>query len=183
MQEENPSRECTIVRTAAKLTPFHFNKIPEEADDCNLQLASQRRRKKFNLKSNELLPPESYCPICSSPLDKNSVSSLAVENAHTSHESFGSKCCSSCQFQILPEETLHMEHFYSLLPQIITDRAKDGSCHNQRSIRYDKYMHLLFIIYILKTYYNFLEGICWIQTLNMYKVLFRDTQLVTGLIV
>lgn len=160
MQEENPSRECTIVRTAAKLTPFHFNKIPEEADDCNLQLASQRRRKKFNLKSNELLPPESYCPICSSPLDKNSVSSLAVENAHTSHESFGSKCCSSCQFQILPEETLHMEHFYSLLPQIITDRAKDGSCHNQRSIRYDKYMHLLFIIYILKTYYNFLEGIC-----------------------
>ncbi|XP_074378992.1 cytoplasmic tRNA 2-thiolation protein 2 [Apium graveolens] len=135
LQEENPSRECTIVRTAAKLSPFHFNKIPEEADDCNLQLASQRRRKKFNLKSNELLPPKSYCPICSSPLDKNSISSFTFENTHTSHESFGSKCCSSCQFQILPKETLQMEHFYSLLPQSITDRAKDGYCHNQRSIR------------------------------------------------
>lgn len=135
LQEENPSRECTIVRTAAKLTPFHFNKIPEEADDCNLQLASQRRRKKFNLKSNELLPPESYCPICCSPLDENSVSSLSFDNGHTCHESFGSKCCSSCQFQILPKETLHMEHFYSLLPQSITDRAKDGGCRNQRSLR------------------------------------------------
>ncbi|WOG91005.1 hypothetical protein DCAR_0310253 [Daucus carota subsp. sativus] len=135
LQEENPSRECTIVRTAGKLTPFHFNKIPEEADDCNLQLASQRRRKKFNLKSNELLPPESYCPLCSSPLDKNSISNLAFENGHTSYGSFVPKCCSSCQFQILPKEPLHMEQFYSLLPQPITDRAKDGSCRSQRSIR------------------------------------------------
>ncbi|KAI7990216.1 Cytoplasmic tRNA 2-thiolation protein 2 [Camellia lanceoleosa] len=29
VKEENPSRECTIVRTAGKLTPFHFNRIPE----------------------------------------------------------------------------------------------------------------------------------------------------------
>ncbi|KAK3018768.1 hypothetical protein RJ639_003315 [Escallonia herrerae] len=56
LQEENPSRECTIARTAGKLTPFHFNKIPE-ADDCNDHLAIQRRQKKFNLKPNESLPP------------------------------------------------------------------------------------------------------------------------------
>ncbi|WJX29599.1 hypothetical protein P8452_18221 [Trifolium repens] len=29
LQEENPSRESTIVRTAGKLIPFHFNRIPE----------------------------------------------------------------------------------------------------------------------------------------------------------
>lgn len=149
LQEENPSRECTIVRTAGKLTPFHFNKIPEEADDCNLQLASQRRRKKFNLKSNELLPPESYCPLCSSPLDKNSISNLAFENGHTSYGSFVPKCCSSCQFQILPKEPLHMEQFYSLLPQPITDRAKDGSCRSQRSIRL--YTQPFFLVIFLKT--------------------------------
>ncbi|XP_030518400.2 cytoplasmic tRNA 2-thiolation protein 2 isoform X2 [Rhodamnia argentea] len=44
LQEENPSRECTIVRTAGKLTPFHFNRIPE-INDCNVPLATRRRQK------------------------------------------------------------------------------------------------------------------------------------------
>ncbi|KAJ9548189.1 hypothetical protein OSB04_020732 [Centaurea solstitialis] len=55
LQEENPSRECTIVRTAGKLTPFPFNRIPE-ADADDVQLAAQRRQKKFNLKPIESLP-------------------------------------------------------------------------------------------------------------------------------
>ncbi|KAK2996606.1 hypothetical protein RJ639_025921 [Escallonia herrerae] len=134
LQEENPSRECTIARTAGKLTPFHFNKIPE-ADDCNDHLAIQRRQKKFNLKPNESLPPESFCPICSSPLNNSFTSVSGCENGHRSPEDFIATCCTSCQFQILPSEPSALGHFCSILPQQIVDQAKDGSCGNQRWLR------------------------------------------------
>ncbi|KAK2994526.1 hypothetical protein RJ640_010804 [Escallonia rubra] len=134
LQEENPSRECTIARTAGKLTPFHFNKIPE-ADDCNDHLAIQRRQKKFNLKPDESLPPESFCPICSSPLNNSFTSVSGCENGHRSPEDFIATCCTSCQFQILPSEPSALGHFCSILPQQIVDQAKDGSCGNQRWLR------------------------------------------------
>lgn len=135
LQEENPSRECTIVRTAGKLTPFHFNRIPE-GDDLNAHLASQRRQKKFNLMPNESLPPESFCLICNSPLNKSDLSSLSdVENGQLSAETFGATCCLSCQFQMLPKEPLSVEYFYSLLPQPIIARAKGGNRCNQRWLR------------------------------------------------
>lgn len=131
-QEENPSRECTIVRTAGKLTPFPFNKIPETNTDSNdVHLASQRRHKKFNLKPIESLPPDSFCPICNSPIrDLQSVTSFT--NSQTTPELFGAACCSSCQYQILPEELSSMEEFYSFLPQSIIERARNG---NQKWIR------------------------------------------------
>ncbi|KAG5556455.1 hypothetical protein RHGRI_006903 [Rhododendron griersonianum] len=93
LQEENASRESTIVRTAGKLTPFDFNRMPA-SDDLNCNLASLRRQKKYNLKSNESLPPESFCPICNSPLSKSDLLSLNdVENGQLSAETFGAKCC------------------------------------------------------------------------------------------
>ncbi|XP_052174528.1 cytoplasmic tRNA 2-thiolation protein 2 [Diospyros lotus] len=132
LQEENPSRECTIMRTAGKLTPFHFNRIPE-SEDLNARLTSQKRRKKFNLKPIESLPQESFCPICNSPTNEYDLKSLSnVENIQSTAETFGAICCSSCQFQILPKEPSAMEEFYSLLPQLITARAKDGDHCNQR---------------------------------------------------
>jgi cytoplasmic tRNA 2-thiolation protein 2 len=135
LQEENASRECTIVRTAGKLTPFDFNRMPE-SDDLNCHLASQRRRKKYNLKSNESLPPDSFCPICNSPLSKSDLSSLNnVENGELSAEAFGAKCCLSCQFQILPKEPSFVEHFYSLLPQPIIAVAKNDNGCNWRLLR------------------------------------------------
>ncbi|CAL5434967.1 unnamed protein product [Camellia sinensis] len=135
LQEENPSRECTIVRTAGKLTPFHFNRIPE-GDDLNAHFASQRRQKKFNLMPNESLPPESFCSICNSPLNKSDLSSLSdVENGQLSAETFGATCCLSCQFQMLPKEPSSVEYFYSLLPQPIIARAKGGNRCNQRWLR------------------------------------------------
>ncbi|KAF2307935.1 hypothetical protein GH714_033463 [Hevea brasiliensis] len=67
LQEENPSRECTIVRTAGKLTPFHFNRIPE-ISDCTVPLATRRRQKRYNLKPMESMSSESFCPLCNSPL-------------------------------------------------------------------------------------------------------------------
>nr|XP_043621322.1 cytoplasmic tRNA 2-thiolation protein 2 [Erigeron canadensis] len=124
LQEENPSRECTIVRTAGKLTPFPFNRIPEvDVDDANM--ASQRRQKKFNLRPIESLPPESFCPICNSPMSCNS-------NLEPMREHFRAACCSSCQYQILPEEPSSMEEFYSFLPESLIARAKNG---NQKWIR------------------------------------------------
>lgn len=136
-QEENPSRECTIVRTAGKLTPFHFNRIPE-SDDPNAHVASRRRQKKFNLKPNESIPPESYCPICYSPLSKSDHINLSsLGSNQTNADIFGPTCCPSCQFQILPKEPSSMEHFYSLLPQQFVGRAKDRSSTIQRQLRWE----------------------------------------------
>ncbi|KAF7147916.1 hypothetical protein RHSIM_Rhsim03G0021100 [Rhododendron simsii] len=135
LQEENASRECTIVRTAGKLTPFDFNRMPVSGDlSCNL--ASLRRQKKYNLKLNELLPPESFCPICNSPLSKSNLLSLNdVENGQLSAETFGAKCCLSCLFQILPKERSSVEHFYSFLPQPIIAQAKNDNHCNRRWLR------------------------------------------------
>ncbi|KAL8226597.1 hypothetical protein R6Q57_016429 [Mikania cordata] len=108
LQEENPSRECMIVRTAGKLTPFPFNMIPEaNVDDGDM--ASQRRQKKFNLMPIESLPPESFCPICNSPMS-------CYSNLEPMPDLFRSACCPSCLYQILPEEPSSMDQFYSLLP-------------------------------------------------------------------
>ncbi|CAN8328171.1 unnamed protein product [Cochlearia groenlandica] len=67
--EEKPSRDCTIVLTAAKLTPFHFNKVPE-TEDSSVPLATQRRLKKFNLKYVGSTTTEAFCPICNAPLNR-----------------------------------------------------------------------------------------------------------------
>ncbi|OVA18362.1 Thiouridylase [Macleaya cordata] len=128
LQEENPSRERTIVRTAEKLTPFHFNRLPEGMNDSNDHFPSRwRRRKRLNLKSDESMPSEFLCPICCSPLNKSDVESLTnkLGSCETSSEIFGLSCCPSCQFQILPKEVSSMMQFYSHLPQPMIARAKD----------------------------------------------------------
>lgn len=50
-----------MVRTAGKLTPFYFDRIPEVGNlgHYNGHLASQTRQKNRNLKPNESLCPES----------------------------------------------------------------------------------------------------------------------------
>lgn len=135
LQEENPSRECTIVRTAGKLTPFHFNRIPE-SNDSNLLLATRRRQKRYNLKPNESISSESFCPICNSPLNKSDLLRLSnLGSCQTSSDSFGAACCSSCRFQILPKDPPSMEHFYSQLPQPLIARAKHSSYGNLSLLR------------------------------------------------
>ncbi|XP_071720486.1 cytoplasmic tRNA 2-thiolation protein 2 [Rutidosis leptorrhynchoides] len=124
LQEENPARECTIVRTAGKLTPFPFNRIPEANVDDD-DLAFQKRQKKFSLKPIESLPPDSFCPICNSPMSHSN-------NTEPRSDLFGSACCSSCQYQIIPNEMSSIDKFYSFLPESIIARAKKG---NQNWIR------------------------------------------------
>lgn len=136
LQEENPSRESTIVRTGGKLTPFSFNRTPEVGDH-NDRMASKRRQKKYNLKTDKSLPPESFCLICSSPLKKSN-------NEETSAEIYAA-ACSSCQFQILPKDTASVNNFLSLLPQSMTIKDNSDSHEFLRCI-----LLLVFIIYIYR---------------------------------
>ncbi|KAL9409210.1 hypothetical protein AB3S75_047573 [Citrus x aurantiifolia] len=123
LQEENPSRESTIMRTAGKLTPFHFNKIPE-LNDSSVPLASQRRQKRFNLKPNESISSESFCSLCYSPLNQSDLTSLSSHDNCKNSDIFVAACCSSCRFQIFPNDPSSMEKFYSLLPEPLIARAK-----------------------------------------------------------
>lgn len=123
LQEENPSRESTIMRTAGKLTPFHFNKIPE-LNDSSVPLASQRRQKRFNLKPNESISSESFCSLCYSPLNQSDMTSLSSHDNCKNSDIFVAACCSSCRFQIFPKGPSSMEKFYSLLPEPLVARAK-----------------------------------------------------------
>ncbi|KAJ7972211.1 Cytoplasmic tRNA 2-thiolation protein 2 [Quillaja saponaria] len=136
LQEENPSREYTIVRTAGKLIPFHFNGIPE-IDDCNVPLATQRRQKRYNnLKPPESILSESFCPICNSPLNKSDILGLSNQGScQKTTDTFFAACCSSCRFQILPRDLSSREHFYSILPQPMVARVKQGSCDNLSLLR------------------------------------------------
>ncbi|CAA3011915.1 cytoplasmic tRNA 2-thiolation 2 [Olea europaea subsp. europaea] len=134
LQEENSSRESTILRTAGKLEPLSFNRILE-VDDSNGQSASQQRRKKYNLKPTESHPPETFCSICHSPLKKSDTASLnGTENAETSVRIF-KDTCSSCQYQILPLESSSLEFFHSLLPQQMISLAKNSGRDTQKSLR------------------------------------------------
>lgn len=119
-QEENPSRECTIVRTAAKLTPFYFNKIPETDDSC-VPMATQRRLKKFNLKYDGSMTTEAFCPICNGPLNGS-------DSSEDESDVLYAACCSSCRFQILPQEPSSLDHFGSLLPHHMISQVK----HHQK---------------------------------------------------
>lgn len=123
------------MRTAGKLTPFHFNRIPE-INDSNVPLATQRRQKRYNLKPTESISSESFCPICNSPLSKSDLLSFKnVESCDTNSVLFSAACCSSCRFQILPKDPSSVGDFYSLLPQPVVARAKCGSADNYSLLR------------------------------------------------
>lgn len=135
LQEENPSREPTIVRTAGKLKPFAFNRIPD-IKDVNVPLATRRRQKRSNLKLNGSISSESFCPMCYSPLAQSDLPALGSLKSHqTISDSFGASCCSSCQFQILPQDPSRMEHFYSNLPPPLVARARHLNPHDFSSLR------------------------------------------------
>lgn len=134
LQEENPSRESTIVRTAGKLIPFQFNRIPEIVDG-NVPLATRRRQKRYNLKTNESVSSESFCPLCNSPLAKSEIVDWSNHNNCKSSDTFYTSCCSSCQFQILPPDTTSMEKFYTDLPHSMVARANRVNNGNLNVLR------------------------------------------------
>ncbi|ONK64815.1 uncharacterized protein A4U43_C07F30250 [Asparagus officinalis] len=61
LQDDNPSRERTIVRTAEKLKPFCFNKFVEHG--YHDFLPSRLRPKFQNVEDTESNPSEHLCPI------------------------------------------------------------------------------------------------------------------------
>ncbi|GAB2249425.1 hypothetical protein Droror1_Dr00012784 [Drosera rotundifolia] len=134
LQEENPSRESTIMRTAGKLTPFDFNKLPED-DDPSSRLATNRRQRKFNLKPDESTLPESFCSLCNSPLNKSNVQSSCGSADGDPSDKIAGDCCSSCRFQILPHDPLALEHFYSLLPDPMVSQVDVESTSSHKLLR------------------------------------------------
>ncbi|KAG9445209.1 hypothetical protein H6P81_016549 [Aristolochia fimbriata] len=120
LQEENPSRERTIVRTAEKLTPFSFNKIPE-TDHANNHPSLPRRLKAQNLKSNESIAVDVFCAVCVGPLSASEMQKAK------SGDQFAANCCQSCLFQILPKEPSALQNFYSLLPESMSRRVKGAN--------------------------------------------------------
>lgn len=134
LQEENPSRECTIVRTAGKLTPFHFNRVPE-IHDSNVPSATRRHQKRYTLKPNGSLSSDSFCPICNSPLKKSNFPSSLRSHGNQQNPDLIASACSSCQFQILPKDPSLMEEFLSLLPQQMITKAKHGDQGNFSLLR------------------------------------------------
>ncbi|KAE9585262.1 putative cytoplasmic tRNA 2-thiolation protein [Lupinus albus] len=134
LQEENPSRESTIVRTAGKLIPFQFNRIPEIVDG-KVPLATRRRQKRYNLKPNDSVSSESFCLLCNSPLDKSEIVDASNVNNSRSSDIFYNACCSSCHFQILPSDSMSMEQFYMDLPQSVVARAKQTNNGNLSMLR------------------------------------------------
>ncbi|ERN06930.1 cytoplasmic tRNA 2-thiolation protein 2 [Amborella trichopoda] len=133
LQEENPSRERTIVKTAEKLRSFSFNKLVHSID----KLAFRRRHRLLRFNCIESTSSEALCAICSSPLEKSGVpcSNSELEYSQSEMVMFRSVCCPSCQFQILPEEPLDMERFYSFLPQSMIRKANGDVIADQNSLR------------------------------------------------
>ncbi|KAL5998206.1 hypothetical protein ACLOJK_009144 [Asimina triloba] len=127
LQEENPSRERTIVRTAEKLRPFSFNNLPET--DSHSHLSTLQRHKLQNAKRSGSIEAEVLCPICGSPLSRSYVQSLKCSflTSQKRSEIFAETCCSSCQFQIVPKDPSSVDHFHSLLPRAMTERVSLGT--------------------------------------------------------
>lgn len=134
MQEENPSRERTIVRTGEKLKAFSFNRFTQ---DGYYDFLPSIIRPKFQTVNHEESKPKFFCPICGSPLNDSDWRHLrSIQGMHlTKIESFASQCCRSCRFQILPKDRSSLEKFYSLLPSSITKRMEDQGCADQRWLR------------------------------------------------
>lgn len=135
LQDENPSRERTIVRTAEKLKPFSFNKFLENG--YHDFLPSRLRPKFQNVISDQTNLSEVLCPICGSPLSESELpsSKKTCETSQTSLEMFVAHCCQSCCFQILPRETASLEQFFSLLPGSMMDRMKNDMSANLSRLR------------------------------------------------
>lgn len=135
LQEENHSRERTIVRTAEKLRPFGFNKFIENG--YHDFLPSRIRCKFQNVKNGESALSDVLCPICGSPLGESELQCLESiqSKAEGKGQIFAAHCCQSCSFQILPKGASSLEHFYSVLPQLMTERMKDGLCFDRSRLR------------------------------------------------
>uniref|UniRef100_A0A0E0MP50 Cytoplasmic tRNA 2-thiolation protein 2 n=1 Tax=Oryza punctata TaxID=4537 RepID=A0A0E0MP50_ORYPU len=122
-QEDNPSREHTIVRTAQKLKPFSFNKF--SADGYHDFLPSRLRPKFQKVDSDESTFSEILCLMCGSPFNESELQNLesTKHKAQKKIDLYTAHCCQSCYFQILPVGENLNEHFFSLLPKFWTGKV------------------------------------------------------------
>eukprot|EP00249_Psilotum_nudum_P019408 c27239_g1_i4 orf=43-1518(+) len=143
LQEENPSRERTIVCTAAKLKCFQFN-YPISSESA-AQLSRRCQSLQLSSQDGELI--SELCSICLSPLNERNVldakfssmfsdpplgSTVILGNDQSGTAPTGSAavfpasetrkiCCVSCHFQILGGQKVDLIH--ELLPQTLKKRG------------------------------------------------------------
>ncbi|KAH7281548.1 hypothetical protein KP509_36G053100 [Ceratopteris richardii] len=130
LQEDNPSRERTIMRTAAKLQAFSFNHATA-IDGHSSHKKSASVPISAVIDEKEEIKDELLCLLCCAPLSpQESVSivtafqiteskrqqngSLISDTKPSTH--FLEKCCQSCQYQFFPVEERTGE-ILSILPQ------------------------------------------------------------------
>lgn len=148
LQEENPSREHTILRTAQKLKPFAFNKF--SANGYHDFLPSRLRPKFQNVNSDESTCSEILCLICGSPFSESELQNLesTKHKAEKKTDLYTAHCCQSCCFQILPSDTDVLEHFFSLLPKFWTEKVNSASASHS-SLRLDWCIFLYGLLHCL----------------------------------
>ena len=123
------------MRTAGKLTPFNFSRIPDLNESNGVPLATKRRQKRNNFKHVNSLSSETFCAVCNGPLNMSDVQTLRSFEAGQVSSILAGTCCSSCQFQILPKDSISQELLLSLLPPSMVARAMHGSPSNSNSLR------------------------------------------------
>ncbi|XP_042401661.1 cytoplasmic tRNA 2-thiolation protein 2-like [Zingiber officinale] len=124
LQDDNPARERTIVRTAEKLKPFGFNKFVE--NKYHEFIPSRLRCKFQNTNNGESDLAEVFCTFCMSPLSESELHDMHGKS-QTLVDTFTAACCQSCSFQILPKESESLQHFLSFLPQSMTRKVADST--------------------------------------------------------
>eukprot|EP00250_Pteridium_aquilinum_P004683 c14885_g1_i2 orf=661-1428(+) len=134
LQEDNPSRDRTIMRTAAKLQPFSFNR-PWSFESSIVHKRSTHFPISKGIHFMDDALAESLCPVCCAPLNPQEFSSniLPFSNLEpnkrqeenlmsstapliTTAPAFIEKCCPSCQYQIFGNG---LDETHNLLPQLM----------------------------------------------------------------
>eukprot|EP00252_Welwitschia_mirabilis_P001430 TRINITY_DN1128_c0_g1_i3.p1 TRINITY_DN1128_c0_g1~~TRINITY_DN1128_c0_g1_i3.p1 ORF type:complete len:477 (-),score=76.53 TRINITY_DN1128_c0_g1_i3:276-1706(-) len=138
LQEENPSRERTIVRTAEKLNPFSFRKLPETTA---IQHLPRRRRESLKNCMSTGISNEQLCPICSGPLNEKDDTLNSSLLPLSLNEGIGYQdlplsifkhvCCPTCQFQMLGDTCLSKQNIHLLLPEMMQKRALNNVVSNR----------------------------------------------------
>jgi cytoplasmic tRNA 2-thiolation protein 2 len=78
---------------------------------------------------------EAFCPICNGPLNRSDSSELDTFEEGQESDVLYAACCSSCRFQILPQDGSSLEQFSSFLPDHMISQVKHQKVDSQAYLR------------------------------------------------
>lgn len=149
LQEDNPARERTIMRTAAKLQPFFFNRLSSNGTSIFSARSNRSLKSPHGTYCSEEEVLEPLCSVCSAPLNENEILGMLppthvfeprviqtknTESCTVASDTVGLAApspapsligtCSSCQFQILGESKGNKT--WDLLPELMKKGRLDS---------------------------------------------------------